>query len=208
MNKTIPFQRQLLYAVAIGLLPLLAAAFFAWGKKEQLQQRRKLLPSQAEAMVAKHQRTLPNAQVADTYRNADPYYIDKALEPLSFCKREIEELNALMPYQNFAPDEKVTRRREMLSSDKNRLAFMEGAVVKSSSFKETEESLHHPVEVDEEDLVKLLDKIERLPQGDNSSEEGRPQLIITDFSLTRKRGSHNETFLVDMKLIKREFRTS
>jgi hypothetical protein len=72
--------------------------------------------------------------------------------------------------------------------------------------KETLEKQKMPIELDEEDLKNLLALIEETPFHLALPKMNRPQLIISDFSLTKKNAPlQNEVFELRMDILKREF---
>ncbi len=81
----------------------------------------------------------------------------------------------------------------------NRIQFTEGASQNGEGFVETIEIMSHPVEIDDQDLKEILNRIEGI-------RPGKPQLIISDFKLVRKALSGgNEVFETHLKLLKREY---
>jgi BMFP domain-containing protein YqiC len=131
------------------------------------------------------------------FSDANRYYIDQELEKLPLLERETAALQQLVAEEPSVPSRDLLRRMEELES--NQISFAEGAIERHKGFTETGESLSRPVELDTEDLQTLLGRIE----GDV---EGKPQLLITDCTLSRKKGyGDNETLLLDLKMLKREF---
>lgn len=95
---------------------------------------------------------------------------------------------------------------EFLTSEGNSLVFSEGVVQTFPLFQETTETLVHPVEVNATDIQKILARIEGLKIHEFSSGPHRPQLLITDFKLDKKKvNDKSEVYLLNLKLIKREF---
>src|SRR5262249_5073493 len=139
------------------------------------------------------------------YKDSDRFYIDKQLESLTLLEPETEALQKIANQSHLIVDENVKKRLEFLTHD-NHLVFSEGAVQNYPYFRETPESLVHPVEVDVEDLEDILAKIEGIEIGEYKPGPNRPQLIITDFKIDRKNvHDKNEVFNLDLKFIKREF---
>lgn len=148
-------------------------------KEEQLKGR----GASEEAFLAKMQR-------------ADHSYIDKYLETLVFLGEEIAELE-------MQKDPLSKKRLEFLKSNNNRLLFGEDQIRKGSLFQEVEERLLHPVEMEEEDLKKMLSLIEETSPFPCVTDA--PQLIIKHFELIKKSlSSEQEVFVISMQLIKRE----
>lgn len=147
-----------------------------------------------------------NMSVRAHFRDADHFYIDKYLETLTFLEPEIEGLQKLLTNKNLADDEQIKKRLEHLTGPGNSMVFSEGVVQSSPIFQETTETLVHPVEINGADLQKVLAKIEGTQIGSFSPAAHRPQLLILDFKLDRKSvNEKNEVFLLNLKLLKREF---
>lgn len=88
----------------------------------------------------------------------------------------------------------------------NALVFSEGVVQSFPLFQETSETLIHSVEVNPSDIQKILARIEGTKMGEYRPGPHRPQLVITEFKLDKKKvNDKNEVYLLNLKLIKREF---
>jgi hypothetical protein len=86
-----------------------------------------------------------------------------------------------------------------------RLVFVEEAVRSTELFREVELSQQQPVEVNEEDLKRLLCLIEGVTIWPYGPKEGRPLFIIKDFKLSKQElPSKEKVFLIAMQLIRRE----
>lgn len=206
MFKHIPINRVLFYIILVGLLPFLFVSFLFFSEKNRLAEiNATLLTIQDQAFIKEKKQAL-NHTVRQHFRDADHFYIDKYLESLVFLEPEIETLQKIASDQNFADDERIKKRLEFLTSPANSLVFSEGVVQSFPLFQETVETLVHPVEIDVADLQKLLARVEGIELGDHSSSPNRPQLLITEFKLDKKKiTDKNEVFILNMKLLKREF---
>lgn len=204
--KNIPFSRALLYLLLLGLLPFVFALFLFVSQKneiEELQNSIELIQHQA---FIKEKKQALNLAVGRHYREADHFYIDKHLETLTFLEPEIDQLQKIVQDQNFAGDDRIKKRLEFLTGQANSLVFTEGTVHSFPYFQETSETLTHPVEVDSVDIQKILALIEGVKIGDFKPGPYSPQLLVTEFKLEKKKVNHkNEVYLLNLKLIKREF---
>ena len=99
---------------------------------------------------------------------------------------EIESLQKIMSRNNFAEDETVRKWLDYLNQS-NGLSFSEGAVQASPQFQEVIETQVNPVEVNTVDLQKILAKVEGMEIGNFSPGPNRPQLLIIEFKLDRKK---------------------
>ncbi len=136
-------------------------------------------------------------------KNPDPHYLDKHVETLTFLLPEIKKLEAIQSEDS--EDEHVAKRLQWLREGGNRLRFSEENIRANELFRETEEKQQTAIELNEEDLKKLLCLIEGTTIWPYGPKEGRPQLIIKDFKLAKKElPSHEKLYTVSMELIKRE----
>jgi hypothetical protein len=136
-------------------------------------------------------------------KHPDPHYLEKNIETLSFLLSEVKKIEMLQ--SDVLEDERIGKRLQFLKEGSNRLVFSEEQIRTNEVFREIEEKQQHPIEMNEEDLKKLLCLIEGITIWPYGPKEGRPQLIIKDFKLSKKEISPQEkVFVVSMQLIKRE----
>lgn len=136
-------------------------------------------------------------------KNPDPHYLDKHVETLTFLLPEVKKFEAILT--ETPGDEQISRRLQFLKDGGNRLAFSEEQIRNHEMFRETEEKQQHSIEMNEEDLKKLLCLIEGITIWPYGPKEGRPQLIVTDFKMTKKELANQEkVFVVSMDILKRE----
>ena len=110
-----------------------------------------------------------------------------------------------MGHPALADKRSTEARLQFLDSEDNRLTFIEEEIRSSSTMKETEERQRHTVQMDEEDLKKLLSLIEEVSIDSFSPAENSPQIIVTDFQLEKKESPiKTKVFEIEMKLLKRE----
>jgi len=140
------------------------------------------------------------------YSLPNPYFLDEQIESLSFLQNEQNELSMLIQHPAVADKQPLENRLAFLTKGSNRFAFTEEAIRSSSRIKETEEKQKHPVEMNEEDLKKVLSLVEDVAIDPYPQREHRPQLIITQFHLSRKETPVKTDVLeIDMRFTKREF---
>lgn len=206
MIKNIPLSRLLIYLMSLTLLPLAYLVLIFFSQKEQIEDLQNSLENLSHQVLIKEKKQALNLTVRQHFREADHFYIDKYLETLVLLEPEIEALQKITNDQGFADDERIKKRIEFLSSPANALTFSEGVVQSFPLFQETTETLIHSVEVNANDIKKILSRIEGVKIGEFSPGPHRPQLLITDFKLDKKKITEtNEVFLLNMKLVKREF---
>ncbi len=139
------------------------------------------------------------------HANTHPCFLEN-LESTPFLFSEIQELENLIRHPAIADKQALKARLNFLTKGANCLRFTEEAIHSSSSIKETEEKQLHPVQMNEEDIKKLLSSLEEIPIESYPALESLPQIIITDFHLEKKQTPlKTDVFEVDMQFIKREF---
>lgn len=206
MLKNIPLSRAILYLICLSLMPFAFIFFLFISKMNNLEELNNTIEMINHEAFMKEKKQALNLAVRQHFRDADHFYIDKYLETLVFLEPEIDTLQKIMMDKNFAEDERVKKRLEFLTTPANSLVFSEGVVQTFPMFQETTETLTHPVEVNRTDIQKILARIEGIDVGGFSPGPNRPQLVVTEFKLDKKKvNDKNEVFLLNLKLIKREF---
>lgn len=195
-----------MYVMVLGLIPLLFAAFFFISELNTLEDLSNSISQVRQNAYLREKKQAINNAVRNHYKDADHFYIDKNLETMTFLEPEVESLKKISSNKNFPEDENIKKRLDLLTGTGNSLMFAEGVVLSNPIFQETTETLVHPVEVNVSDLKHILAKIEGVPMDGYTPGPNRPQLIIIDFKLDKKSASDkNEVFVLNMKLLKREF---
>jgi hypothetical protein len=140
------------------------------------------------------------------YSNADPFFLDKHIESLSFLQDERAAISSMIQHPALSNKRKLQERLDFLESGRNRLAFTEENIRTSFKIKETDEKQRHPVQMSENDLHKLLASIEDVAVGDNEPIAKMPQLLIRDLLITKiENPGACEVVEVEMELLKREW---
>jgi hypothetical protein len=187
----------------LALLPFAAAAFYVQSASETLSDlQTKVATLHQKAARIEEQKKI-DACLFSQIQKADPSYTDTYLATLQFLEDEARRIQALSSHQK--ENSALQHRLDFLRSGENRLVFVENKRERKKEFQEVEERLQHPVEMNEEDLKKVLVLIEGVTLNPYSPKEGRPQLMVTDFDLTKRRAlSDEEVYVIDLKLLKRE----
>jgi hypothetical protein len=206
MNSPIPFSRALIYIMAACLLPAVFAAIHLLFSLSELDNLEEKIDRAKTLVLQQEKKQAVNLTVINHFRDADHFYIDKYLESLTFLEPEAEALQKIMKNKNFTDDEVIKKRYAFLTGSGNTLRFSEGVVQTLPQFQETTETLIHPVEVNVDDIQKILAMTEGIQVGPYKPALLRPQLIILDFKLEKKASpDKNEIFQMNMKLLKKEF---
>lgn len=130
-------------------------------------------------------------------KSADPYYIDKYLESLSFLESDLKKLQTSDSTDNWSKN-----RLGFLKGGSNRLRFSEQNRKQLKGLQEVEEVQQNAVEMNTEDLKRVLARIEEVPIGNYLAGEHPPQMIIKNFELIKK--EQEDVYLVNLTIIKRE----
>lgn len=166
----------------------------------ELDERIELVHTKKEQSEAVQKR---QHSVLSSLAQSDPYYIDKNLESLTFLESEMKKMEALCAETHV--DEAISKRLHFLKEGSNRLLFAEEKIRTKDSLREVSERQQQPVEINEEDLKKLLCLIEGVTIWPYGPKEGRPQLVLQNFQLDKKRYSpQDQVFHIQMNIIKRE----
>lgn len=192
-------ERLLIYLLLLGFLPLVLVAgnyYMRWSSQERLLFALNDATAQAKQ---KNARESLNKQVKQIYREPDHFYIDKQVETISPLSQEVEAIQKIL-LQGFHQDEERLKKRLQFLKEQNRVTFTEGSIKGYPTFQETIETLAKPVEVDFEDLMLILSRIEG-----TVAAEKRPHLIVTEAKIERKPGLTQEVYTLDMKVLKREY---
>lgn len=206
MFKNIPATRLVIYLLLAGVLPNLFVAANFFSKKKLLETLQSQIESVKTSAFVREKRQAVNLAVQSVYREADHFYLDKEIETIQLLQPEIESLKKIGSNPNFTEDDFVKKRIDFLTGRENKIVFSEGIVQSTPLFQEVTETLVHPVEINTEDLKQMLAKIEGKEIGNYDSGAGRPQLVILDFKIEKKNiAENNEVFLLNLKLLKREF---
>lgn len=139
----------------------------------------------------------------ETYASIDPYYLDHIIEPMVLLKPEVEALKLVYSHPAFQSCENVRKRLETLTKGGNRLMFTEKHREVNGELEEVYLSQIKPVEINGNDLKTILSSIEGVTIGKESPPNNRPQFVIREFHLNKKKLAERETYLLEMQLIKR-----
>ncbi len=203
--SSIPQARLMIYLMAAGLLPILLVAFHLISKRGEIETMNQGMEQVREMALMREKKQAVNMAVREHFKNTDHFYIDKNVESITLLNNEVESLKKIIKQSHFIENDAIKKRLEYLSKG-NTLVFSEGVVQAYPYFNETAETLVHPVEVDVSDIEDILAKIEGVEIGSYAPGPNRPQLLITDFKLERKRvWEKSEVFSLNIKLLKREY---
>ncbi len=204
--KGITQSRLIMYALVLGLVPLLFVAMDYMSEKAKQDNLYFSISEAINDATNKNAREFVNKQVKAQFRDSNHFYIDQEIETIKPLKDEVEILNKVLSLGFHAQEDLFRRRLQFHQNGQNAISFVEGSVKSYTGFQETQESLAHPIEVDSNDIKAILSRIEGVNfDPENPIAPQRPHLIITDWKMEKKKGPTQEVWAVDIKLIKREY---
>ena len=139
------------------------------------------------------------------YSQAEPYFLDHQIESLTFLQKEKDRLSSLLSHPALPDKAALKERLAYIEGEQNRLVFTEENIRTSAQVIETDEKQRFPIQIDEDDLQKLLSLIEDMPVGNHFSARQGPQLIVRDLKLKKISPLQTEVFEAEFDLLKREF---
>lgn len=175
--------------------------FFSKKRLEQNEERAFVLhEKKVLSQMKKNQETILLKQL----KEAETNYVEKQLEILPFLEPEMKKLQAVL--HSDPHNEAGIKRMQYLQNGQNALHFTQQNMQQLDNLQEIELVQQTPVEMNGDDLKNVLAHIENVVIGPFRPRATPPQLIIKNFELTKKRlPSNEETFLIHLHLIKREF---
>ena len=126
--QNIPQSRLLLYLIILGFIPLFAVGMLLFSSLETIDGMESSVQLLQTRILQKERKQAANQSLANHYRKADHFYIDKNLEKLHLLEPEIEGLKKISENPNFADNEIVRKRLEFLTGPQNRISFTESGV--------------------------------------------------------------------------------
>ncbi len=188
------------------LSPLLFTAALIYMEKSAFQELEDRFSAAVRKGKLAMERKAKKERFLHRYSHPDPYFLDQEIESLVFLRKEKERLQSLLHHPALPRKEPIQERLSYLAGSDNRLSFIEENIRSSNRIKETEERQRHPVQLDEEDLQRLLSLIEDLPIGSFSPLKQSPQLLIRDLKLKKLTTPLlTSVFEMELDLLKREF---
>ncbi len=193
-----------LFFFILSTLPVLIAVFFLFLKLNQLQDLEERFAAAVRKEKTASERKMRKEKFLQRYSQADPYFLDREIESFPLLQKEKEKLESLLHHPAFPESQSIKNRLAFLYE--NRLTFMEENIQSSSQIKEVEEKQRRPVQMDEQDLKKILSLIEDIPVDSYTPPVQSPQILIKNFWLKKQETSlQTEVFEVEMNLLKREW---
>jgi len=201
----IPFNRRIIYLLLLGLLPFIFVYTYFTVKYEELDTLHYELSSALEDAIKKTEEERYNKLVKKQFLTADHHYIDNEIEKIPLLTQEINDLKKSLD-QGFHSHEPQIKQRLNQLTGQNTISFVESPMKNYKNFQETLETMARPVEVDAKDLAVILSRIEGVQIGNIVPLPSRPDLLIAECKIEKKKGVVHEAYSLHLKIIKREYR--
>ena len=197
MTKKIPSARLLFFLIVFASLPLFFIVMRGFTQYIQLKELNFQITNTFAQIKTYENLDKKNQLIRKQYHQADSYFLNSTLENLDLLSNEQSNLKQLN-------DETSLSRLSLLKS--NRLTFAENSLKSGLAMQESLEFLTHPVEVDLNDIKNILTKLEDRQIASFSPDPHQPHIIVKEFFLEKIKTFKNmEVFILDMKLLKREY---
>lgn len=190
------------------LLPFVIAGSYLLSRHTSQQQLEVRFADAASKGKKAIERKTRKERFIQRYSNSDPFFLDNQIESLLFLQKELSAVQAMIDHPALSNKGILQERKAFFESETNRLAFTEENIRSTSKIKETEEKQRRPVQLDEQDLQRLLSAIEDISVGQYDPIPKMPQLLIRDMKIKKiENPFHSEVYEVEMELLKREWIT-
>jgi hypothetical protein len=194
------------FLLFFSLAPILAATLFLFVKNMQIDALEERFEMAARKEKLAFERRQKKEKFLQQYADSDPYFVNRQIESLSFLQKEKSLLESLLYHPASIDKQPLQERLLFIESGENKLSFVEENIRSSKEIKETEEKQRHPVQMEEEDLQRILSLLENVAIGSYLPTVQNPQILIRDFRMKKiKNPMQTESFEVEMELLKREF---
>jgi hypothetical protein len=188
----------------MAAFPVMAAAFFLYLESTELYDLEERFSKLSRKEKIAFERKGRKERFLKRHSHANPYFLDHEIEGFPLLQSEKTRLESLLSHPAFPESQSLKSRLAFLNE--NRFAFTEENIRVSNTMKEVDEKQRKSVQMDENDLKKILSITEDLPIDSELPPTGSPQLIIKEFRLKKQETSlQTEVFEVEMDLLKREF---
>ena len=201
LERSVPAHRVVLYAIVASLLPVVLAIAWSQSTITAAETDRDILLALGEKIEKKGASQEANRLLIERYKNKDPLFLHRKIEPLSLLSSETSILRSRLARSVLPEDNQLEKRLNALNAE-NTLSFVEGSTDVSPILKETIENQTKPVEVDGDDLANILTLLE---DQDENEELQKPHLIISEARIERRKGIFRQSWTLILKVIRREY---
>jgi len=176
-------------SIAAGACYILAQQSQTLAKMEKRIERLEVRAKKTQQMRAKA------AEFSKRIHEAKENLIIEELSTKELLHKEKERLRILLTTQIVKESRALQARSQKLKE--NNMLLQQTALAEKGSIQEKIYGLDHPIEIDEEDLTRLLEEIEK-------PTAHKPQAFFKTLTLQRKKlAEHNEVFECDFTFLQR-----
>jgi hypothetical protein len=191
LKKINPF-----FLLVLGLVPLCLVIWRLEEKNRELQVWTKKIEFLEERALSAEKSKNTRNQLWARAQQSNSHYLSQVIETLPLLTPELNRVQALA--RQYPSNTALQERLSFLQGDRNRIRFIQQEQRAGPFFQETEHKMQNNVQMNEEDLKKLLFLIE-----DDQSKD-RPLLIIKEFDLRKVKEKADEiVYNIQLELIKR-----
>jgi len=191
------FTLQFVFLFLLPICLMCTLYFFIYQKQILVEKQIARLEKKTQKLC---QMQLKKERYHQKYANCDSNYISHHVEPLKFLSSDVEKLSQIKGI-NYSP---LQKRLEFLKGGENKLTFIEKEQRKSNFYSEVELISEHSVDVNYNDIRKLITLIEGVKIGELVPNIHRPELFIKKIHLIKKdKSDENKAFTMDLELLQR-----
>jgi hypothetical protein len=190
-----------LYIALACLFPIFVTFLYVHSQVSNAQSLHEELTSIEDKITLKVRYQNSNRLIKEQYQNTDALFLHNHIEAMPLLQNHIEHLKQRLTKSTIPDDIAFERRLQTLNKNENKCIFLETFTETGPGFKQVLETLSKSVEIDNEDLIKILLAIE----GDNNSPQNKPHMIITEAQLDRKKSPIGDFWNLSLKILRREY---
>ena len=190
--------------IGLSLLPLVLILIFNHSMTKracELDLRLKILENNARVLAkVQKQRDL----FLREFGGADENFLANYIESEVLLSEDIHLLKKISRIEEYATYKPIGERIAFLTGEKNKINFCQMAERKCDFYKEKLWHINSPVEMNCEDIKKILSRIEGVKIDKYLPNPLRPLMMITKFDVSLKpQDNHNKVFSVEMEILQR-----
>lgn len=190
-----------LFFLLICFIPVFLSAIYTFSQLQQINKNQKTVEDAFSHLKKNYKKRIEQKAFIEKYSKSDPSFIHKNLDSLHFMHDEKINLEKLSNNDSFKGTTLIKNRLNFLKNE-NKFSLKEEARYSTPALKETILKLNAPIEINEDDLKKLLSVVEEVNISKFTPLDNAPQMIIQNFELKRT----NSSFIINnLSILKRDF---
>jgi hypothetical protein len=190
-----------LFFLLICFIPIFFSALYIFSQFQKINKNQKTIEYAFSHLKKNYRKRIQQKAFIEKYSKSDPNFIHKNLEALHFMHDEKIKLEKLYNNDSFRGATLVKNRLNFLKNE-NKFSLKEEVRYSTTALKETNLKLNSPIEINEDDLKKLLSAVEEVTISKFIPLDNAPQMIIQNFELKKT----NSSFIINnLSILKRDF---